>query len=277
MHPPPATSLPAQPVGDNSWDRQLAPFIGSGTADEGPATWRHFCDGLHTRLLERWLPPKGRWALKTDLFDEAAGAGLAGPLAQRAEHVVGIDISMVVARAAAERDVGVTAVLCDVRRLAFADRSFDIVVSNSTLDHFTHRSDIALALAELHRVTQTGGVAVVTLDNPRHPLVALRSVLPGRLLRRLGLQPYFVGATMSLPKLVSTLEALGWEVTHTTTLMHTLRVAAIAASSRLDRAGPSAASLRRWLTSAMRACEVLHHLPTRQLTGHFIAVRAVRA
>lgn len=252
-------------------------------ATDGPATWRDFCDRLHTDLLDRWLPSAiaGR-ALKTDLFDEAAGAGLAHALAHRADHVIGIDVSRVVADAASTRHRDLDVTRCDVRHLAFADDSFDVVVSNSTLDHFARRSDIIVSLAELHRVTRPGGVLVVTLDNPRHPLVALRSLLPARLLRGLGLQPYYVGATMSLPRLVATLELLGWTVDDTTTVMHTVRVAAIAASSRADRAGTTAkgrttgANKRRRLMAVMLACEWLGRLPTRQLTGHFIAVRAVR-
>ena len=156
-----------------------------------------------------------------------------------------------------------------------------------------------MSLAELHRVTKPKGVLIVTLDNPRHPVVALRSLLPGRLLRALGLQPYFVGATMSLPQLVTTLESLGWRVDDTATMMHTMRVAAIPACAWADRGGAQAAgapgtpgtpdsadtnaatgtaggTVRRWLMAAMLACERLGSLPTRQFTGHFVAVRAVR-
>ncbi len=289
MPVPPATSPSAHCAGDGSWDRQLAPFIGSDSADaQGPSTWRDFCDELHANVLGRWLPAGPiTQALKTDLFDEAAGTGLCGVLAQHCDHVVGIDISMAVASAASRTSSGLNATLCDVRQLAFADGSFDVVVSNSTLDHFTRQSDITVSLAELHRVTRPQGVLIVTLDNPRHPLVALRSLLPGRLLRALGLQPYFVGATMSLPQLVTTLKSLGWRVDDTTTMMHTVRVAAIPACTWADRGGAHAAGtagtagtagsiVRRWLMAAMLACERLGSLPTRQFTGHFVAVRAVR-
>src|SRR5204863_8026948 len=66
----------------------------------------------------------------------------------------------------------------DVRALPFADGSFDVVVSTSTLDHFQARADIDTALRELHRVLASDGLAVVTLDNPWNPLVALRNALP---------------------------------------------------------------------------------------------------
>lgn len=285
----PATSSSAGSAGGHFWDRQLAPFISSTAGNaSGPSTWREFCDRLHTDLLTRWLPGVSGRALKTDLFDEAAGAGLHDVLEQRFDHVVGIDVSASVAQAARQRNPELAAVRCDVRQLAFGESSFDAVVSNSTLDHFTNTGDIGVSLSELHRVTRPGGVLVVTLDNPRHPLVAIRTVVPAKLLRRLGLQPYFVGATLSLPRLVATLEATGWRVDDTTTMMHTLRVAAIPVSAWADRIGSNTNvdnthsapapgdTVRRWLMTAMQACERLGSLPTRQITGHFIAVRAVR-
>jgi SAM-dependent methyltransferase len=294
MPVPPATSpsaRPAGPAGAGSWDHQLAPFIGPpGEGPTRPSTWREYCDQLHVDLLTRWLPPQAGPALKTDLFDEAAGTGIVGVLAQRCEQVVGIDVAPTVAAAARQHNVGLRATVCDVRRLAFRDQSFDVVVSNSTLDHFSHAADITTSLRELHRVTRPGGVLVVTLDNPWHPLVAIRNIIPGGLLRRLGLQPYFVGATLSLRALTTAVTSAGWQVDNTTTLMHTLRVAAIPISNRIDRHQVSQVDpcggdgrdqprsrAQRRLMASLLACERLGSLPTRNITGHYVAVRAVRS
>ncbi len=61
--------------------------------------------------------------------------------------------------------------------LPFADGAFDLVVSNSTLDHFRTPADIQTSFAELHRVLAPGGSLILTLDNPSNPVVALQKLL----------------------------------------------------------------------------------------------------
>lgn len=263
LRPPPGPATP--------WDDQLAPLLDGA----GSPTWRLVCDRLHRQLCDRWLPvDPAATVFKTDLFDEAVGAGLAATLRARSAAVVGGDVAAAVAATAAASHPGLHAVRADVRRLPFADASFDAVVSNSTLDHFADPADIAVALAELHRVTRRGGTVVVTLDNPRHPLVAVRSLVPARVLAAAGLRPYYVGATLSLGGLVSAVEQAGFTVDDTTTLMHTVRVAAMAACARADRAADPAA--RQRLVDRLAGRDRLGRLPTRQLTAHFVAVRATR-
>jgi SAM-dependent methyltransferase len=263
LRPPPGPATP--------WDDQLAPLL----AGAGSATWRLVCDRLHQELCDRWLAPDpGATVYKTDLFDEAVGAGLAATVGARAGAVVGTDVAAGVAAAAVANHPGLLAVRADVRQLPFAGGSFDAVVSNSTLDHFADPGDIAVALHELHRVTRPGGTLIVTLDNPRHPLVAARSVVPDRVLAAAGLRPYFVGATLSLNRLAAAVDTAGFTVDDTATLMHTVRVAAMAACARADRASDPAA--RQRLIDRLVGRERLGRLPTRQFTAHFIAVRATR-
>lgn len=252
-----------------TWDGLVAAW--PGTRRDG--LLRAYSDEVNTALLRRWLPPVGgRRVLKTDLFDEAVGRGLFPTLGALDATVVGVDVSPATAGSARARYAALRATAADVRRLSYADASFDVVVSNSTLDHFESVADIETALGEIRRVLVPGGVLLVTLDNPRHPLVALRNALPAGPLRRLRLVPYEVGATCDHRRLASLLERAGFAVTHRHAVMHVPRVVAALPAFAFGRWGP----LDRWFLRLLRAAEGCARLPSRYVTGQFIAVRAVR-
>lgn len=67
---------------------------------------------------------------------------------------------------------------------AFADGSFDVVLSNFTLEHF---ADPPAALSNLRRWLRPGGTLVATTVNRRHPFVAAYLGLPDR--ARRSIQP----------------------------------------------------------------------------------------
>ena len=176
---------------DGRWESALS---------ELPRTRRHlflraYGDEVNRLLLRRWLPKSAGRVLKTDLFEEAVGDGLAPLLGERFQRVDAIDVSRAVVDEAARRHPEVNVVCCDVRELPYEDGTFDAVVSTSTLDHFENVADIAAALRELRRVLAPGGTLIVSLDNPANPLVAMRNALPFRWLHRIGLVPHYVGAT----------------------------------------------------------------------------------
>jgi SAM-dependent methyltransferase len=237
------------------------------------ALWRAYRDRLHTVWLAEWASAErvGR-ALKTDLFDEAYSVGLVPALAALAGHVVGVDVSAGVVRAAQARHPGLRSVRADVRALPFPDGDFDLVVSNSTLDHFESLDDVALSLRELRRVLRPGGRLLLTLDNGANPAVALRNALPLGPLRRLGLVPYYVGATCGPARLRRLLREAGFRVDREGTLLHAPRVLAVwaagVAEGRLRPAG------RERFFGALAAFERLGRLPTRTLTGYFLTVGA---
>jgi SAM-dependent methyltransferase len=219
------------------------------------------------RLVDAWLPPhvSGR-LLKTDLFDEAVGAGLAPSLAGRADEVIGIDLSDLVVEAALRRYPGLDARQADVRRLPFEDGSVAAILSNSTLDHFDSVAEIEVAVAELRRVLVPGGLLLVTLDNRANPLVALRNALPYSALRRVGLVPYRPGATAGPRGLRHMLAAAGLELERLGAVMHVPRVLA---------RGLAPLGEER-LLAPLVACEALGRLPTRYVTGQFVAALARR-
>lgn len=237
--------------------------------------WRVHSDAVNTALLERWLPTGqvGR-LLKTDLFDEAFSSGLYPFLAVRAQSVVGIDVSELVVRASRSRYTGLLVTVADVRRLPFAEGAFDIIVSISTLDHFESFNDIAVGVCELRRVLRPGGQLILTLDNLAHPLIALRNLLPFHLLHRLGLVPYYVGPTCGPRRLRRILSEAHLEVLEISAVMHCPRVFAVPVSKLFER-HTSPKTQKRFLRFLI-AFECLERWPSRFLSGHFVAVRAIK-
>lgn len=232
--------------------------------------WRAYCDGLHLRLIDEWIPEVGSTVLKTDLFDESIGEGLLGRVGPNSSRF-GLDISLEVTRDARQRHDSIRAVVADLRNLPLTNGAIDSVISNSSLDHFETETEILQALGELHRVLVPGGRLLVTLDNPVCAVIVVRRLLPYRLLHRLGILPYPVGATMSLRRLVLTLEELGFTIERRRVIMHIPRVLAVPLCRKLDR---SSGSPRPQFVARMLSWESLNRIPTRQITGHFVAVLA---
>jgi SAM-dependent methyltransferase len=212
--------------------------------------------------------------LKTDAFDEAFGEGLASWLAGESPRVVLIDVSLPILEAARDRVPGVSLVCGDARDLPFKPAAFDGIVSLSTLDHFATREELERGLEELARVLRPRAAAVVTLDNPANPIVAIRNHLPGGWLRRVRLLPYPVGVTLGRDDLVSALERVGFTVRDVGAILHGPRVLAVAAAKVVDLLDNAA--LRRAFLRFAVAFERLGETPLRFRTGHFVAARAER-
>ncbi|MGH9386804.1 MAG: methyltransferase domain-containing protein [Vicinamibacterales bacterium] len=232
--------------------------------------WRRHADAVNADLCARWWPARPvRRALKTDLFDEACGVGLLPNLAERAGSVHGTDHAVEAVRQAHSRLPGAPLLVADVRGLPYASASFDLVISNSTLDHFDNVDDIAKSFAEIHRVLAAGGRFILTLDNPLNPVVALRNALPFGWLHRTGLVPYYVGATCGPRSGHRMLAAAGFEVRQITAIMHCPRVIAVAWANRLQARHSDNGQHRflNWLSK----CERLERWPTRYLSGYFVA------
>lgn len=255
------------------WDQVAREWGRDGASAKESRTWRMVSDAVNEQMLRRWLSPNpAGTVLKTDLFDEVTGSGLVPWLASNFGHVTGVDISRSLVGMARERFPLLHAETADVRSLPFADASFDNIVSNSTLDHLASADDIAVALGELHRVLRRGGNLVVTLDNPVNPVVAVRNALPARLRSASGMVAFQVGATLGPGRLTSLLRATGFEVSATSAVFHCPRLIAVLAGNVIDRRGSAAAKQR--FVSLCAAFEGLRVLPTRFLTGYFVAVLA---
>jgi len=237
--------------------------------------WRRHSDAVNLALVKSWWPgePVGS-ILKTDLFDEVFGEGLYPLMQSKARTVSGIDISESIVGTARTRCPGLQSAVADVRKLPFGDDRFDLIISNSTLDHFESTADISIALCELYRVLRPGGQLVLTLDNLRNPVIALRQALPFRLLSVLGVVPYFVGSTFGPRGLCREVCKAGFRVIDTASVMHCPRVVAVAIAGLLQRHAGYRAQ-QRYLRGLM-AFEKLARLPTHSFTGYFTAVRATK-
>ncbi len=243
--------------------------------------WRAHLKDVYRALGTRWAKSRsaGR-VLKTDLYDEAISPhDLFSLFEDGSVCMVGTDVSMETAQAASRRlkRRGKTQNLIavsDARRQAFKSQIFDEILSNSTLDHFPGRGDLFASLAELHRILKPGGVLIITMDNPWNPVVWVRNRLPYRLLRRLGIIPYYMGVTLSRPELVDALESAGFRVDDSTVIVHSPRIVAIWASSLIGR------TKREWMKSCfvrlLKAMERIERLPSKSLTGYFVAAKAVK-
>jgi SAM-dependent methyltransferase len=237
---------------------------------------RSLSDTLNSRLFDSWLSPERvQSLLKTDLFDESLTDGLYPLLAQHAECITGIDISPDIVAAAKKRHPQLEAVETDVRRMPFAPATFDVVVSNSTLDHFESTDDIVTSLQEIKRVLKSNGRLLLTLDNYTNPAIFIRNVLPFQWLHRMGLVPYYVGATFGARGLRQALETLGFKAIEVKPFWHCPRIPLVMMANLV---GPrlSMAQKQR-IFRVVLSCERFARWPTKYLTGHYIAARAIKA
>ena len=262
------------PDGDSHWD-DVAREWATRRPDR---LWREFTDrlqiGLLDRCIDRFMPGACKTApaaLKTDLFDEVAGTGVIGHLGDRGFRTTGIDVSPVVVAEAKRRIHDLDAIVADVRELPFEDGSFDLVFSGSTLDHFDRVDDIGRAVREIVRVLRPSGTFVITLDNLRNPIVWLRNGPLLGPLRRAGVVPYRVGATLGPRALADLVADCGVEVLSATTILHSPRALAVWMSRWVE--GRETKTRERFLKMLLR-WEGLERWPTRSLSGYFNAIVA---
>jgi len=227
---------------------------------------------LHVSLFRKWMPTGTRLAMKTDVFEEAFGAdALLADLAPLCEKWIAMDVSAHTAQQAHARMRLPAAqfLVCDVRQVPLRSDSLDVIVSNSTLDHFDARRDFDTALSELARLLRPGGRLLITVDNPRNLLYH-----PLRWISKLSWSPFALGYTPSPAALWTALESAGLRVVATSSFIHNPRGLSTVFFWGLRRlAGARADRLIQWCLDLFAR---LDRLPTRGFTACFLAACAVR-
>ena len=208
--------------------------------------------------------------LKTDLFEEAYGLDqILFDLFPKARLTIGMDICRnTVHRAALLCPIAAGRfVAADVRRIPLRPDTIDLVVSNSTLDHFNCRDDLVAALSELFCVLKPGGLLFITMDNPRNPLYH-----PLRWVSRWLGKPISLGYTTSQASLADYLECAGFMVVAQTGLIHNPRLISTLLFFVLRRLlGRHAESPIMAMLSLFARLE---RLPTAEFTACFVAACA---
>jgi ubiquinone/menaquinone biosynthesis C-methylase UbiE len=236
--------------------------------------WREHSDYINTDLISRWLPNRPNEAsLKTDIFDEFVCAGLYPCLQTKAKKSYGIDLSEIILKSTRSKYPEMSLLAANVLSLPFIEDTFDLVISNSTIDHFEYNSQIKESLSELYRVLNKGGTIILTMDNLSNPVVALRNKMPV-LLNRIRVVPYYVGATLCLNQLIKIMELIGFNIIDKCFIMHCPRAICVAAAYFMKKY--SSRKKQLGFLKILRAFEHLSELPTKQLTGYFIAVKATK-
>lgn len=234
----------------------------------------------HLRLIERWLketmPAR---LLKTDLFEEAFGDDqLLFDLASYGQKF-GMDLAYSTVKHAKARALnpgapgsgGSTASfhfgVADLRSLPFKPKSFDLIISTSSLDHFASGREFRRAIRQIVSVLAPGGRLVVTVDNLWNPLY-----FPLKWLCRFSWAPYPLGYTPSLSVLKKTLIHNKLNVLKTDCLVHNPRLISTALFLLLRRFWGYRAS--PWIAAILKIFSWLDSLPTRYVSACFVAVVA---
>ena len=255
------------------WGKVARGWPGKGFSNELLAEHKR---KAHLDLIARWakITSKQR-ILKTDLFEEAFGADqFLFDLARVSSNVIGMDISAEIVKRAKRRarQLGIDGgkfLCCDVRKLPFRDNSIDLVISDSTLDHFPSEADIITSLKELYRVMRVGGTLIITMDNKGKLGEPLR-----QLWIRLGLAPFFIGKTYSIKELKSALKSVGFRVEDATAIIHQ-PMFFLKLSVRFWHK-LSAGRFDPLIKKILASQDNLEKRRTKYLTGLYIAVKAVK-
>jgi SAM-dependent methyltransferase len=110
---------------------------------------------------------------RLEALDVGCGIGLTDRhLASRFRALTGTDVSPGVLETAARENPGVRYVLAERGRLPFDDRAFDLAFAICVVQ-VVAPEDRPRFVAELARVTRTGGLVVVFEHNPYNPLTRL--------------------------------------------------------------------------------------------------------
>jgi SAM-dependent methyltransferase len=226
----------------------------------------HYKRQEHIELVAKWANVQNKVVLKTDSYEEAKGTDhFFDWIARQSRQAVAMDISPRLAETAQSRFNDIRFAVGDVRKMPFADASLDVIISNSTLDHFP-TSDLVLSLKECHRVLKKGASLILTLDNRDNPLKFMFYTLANWV----RLMPYHREKCYSLKETVKLARDAGFDVEDHTAIVHMFLPV-----NTLHRFLPTAIS-NALISISLPCFRLLGRLPMKRFTGAFVAVLCVK-
>ena len=123
----------------------------------------------YLRVINKWCGNlNGKKLLKTDLFEEYFEIDQFTDKID-CKNIYGMDVSKNISVEVKRKNRGFLCVAADVRYIPFRDKTFDFIISNSTLDHLK-LEDMRPSIRELRRVLKDDGILVLTIDNKYNPI-----------------------------------------------------------------------------------------------------------
>jgi SAM-dependent methyltransferase len=172
----------------------------------------------HIMLLEKWCGDllNESTMLKTDSYEEAFGLdSFMDWLTLKSNSVFCIDISKEILMRARERHPSTRLLNASVLKLPFRNQTFDLIISNSTLDHLAFE-DVPLALKEFSRTLRSGGMLILTLDNAHNPIYRLGYFIN----KKIGHSAYVQERCYSKNEIVPMLKEAGFDVKEIGSIVH---------------------------------------------------------
>lgn len=134
----------------------------------------HYDESLPPHVVEHYLSKRAAFIRdhvpRGQILDVGCGTGaLAQRLAGEGYEVTGVDPSDGMLDVLRERAPSITAVHGDGTDLPFEDNSFDLAYCVAVMHHVAEPEAVRKTLAEMVRVTRSGGRVLVWDHNPRNP------------------------------------------------------------------------------------------------------------
>lgn len=224
----------------------------------------------HINLLKKWAGDlAGKTVLKTDLFEEAFGKDyFFDYLMKNSKNAIGMDISDQMIKKAKKRLRSENCATCDVRKPAFKDSSFDLIISNSTLDHLP-KEELITSLIELRRILKPKGALILTLDNKTNPLYHA-----GYLIQKLINNKLCQARCYSINEAKKIAQDVGFSVEETTAIVH-LPTPFNKIALLLEKLNMRFTN--NLIEKSIKILRKIEHKNTRHLTGWFIALKCVNS
>ncbi len=221
----------------------------------------------HIQLIKKWADVRGKTVLKTDCYEEAKGQDhFLDWIAKYTKHAYGMDISSNITSMAQKRFKNATFVPCDVQKLPFKDNFFDVIISNSTLDHFPVPK-VRKALKELHRVMKKDGTFILTLDNKENPLYYIFY----QIRKLMKTDPFYVDQCYTFNEATKLAEEAGFTVHETTSIVHV-----VTPFNKIAVMLPQNKFTQTFIKLMVKLFSKLENLPTHRHTGWFVSLRCTK-